>query len=756
MSYRDLMDAVDRYCAMGWPIFPVSGKIPREGSRGSKDGTDDPIKVREAVRAWRACDGLALSTGRGFVVVDFDSHKPMTDDEREAHQALFERMPETWLVSTTSGGVHLYYATSEEIPNSASKIAPLVDVRGTGGYVVIPPSPGYVVAHDAPIAPLPEWLAEMTRAPKQRKEIATTRPATITIGYGAKILDEECRKVEHATEGARNNELNECSFRVGQRVGAGEIDEGMAREYLLDAALRVGLTERESVKTINSGLTSGMAHPKERAPRVLVASQVLDEDALGIAGLMSEEIVEEHFDGRGSEVNAAALFVSNNDGLGDAAARDLWERTHGLGGLCSSYLDWVQRTADFDQPLLAVASLVALGSVLGARRLSHRGLTTSSYVVSIAPTTSGKGRPQACLQEALANGWPELTGPNDFSSTASTLQSAADAAAQTHGLVWILDEYGPRLRALMGEQAHQAAMRPLLLAFSTIGTGTYNAAQSLSRGGKPIVIQAPGVCLYGSTTPEALHAGMSRASLEDGFLGRHLFFGALATLPKRQRMDRSSCPDDVREMVTAARTMHDEWAREMIGLAGDKADPKTGKPIYLYRPQEITIDVDAEEILAGYGDELDERRRAHKDGDAPLAVLGRAEEHARRIAMCLALLARPGQTENVTAFEASIACELAEWSAQAISQSLLEHAHESEHEKTQQRVLAACRQAHAKGTVWVRRREIARATRNVDSGTLDKALQSLGERGEIELRRTERSPNGKGGGAETYLIRSTT
>lgn len=749
MSYRDLMDAVDRYCAQGWPIFPVSGKIPRSGSGGSHDGSDDPIKVREAVRDWRACDGLALSTGRGFVVVDFDSHKPMTDDEREAHEALFERMPETWLVSTTSGGVHLYYATSEAIPNSASKIAPLVDVRGTGGYVVIPPSPGYVVAHEAPIAPLPEWLAEMTRAPKQRKEITAVSRTSIAVavGYGAKILDEECRKVEHATEGTRNHELNECSFRVGQRVGAGEIDEGTAREYLLDAALRVGLTERESIKTINSGLTSGMMHPKEKAPRVLVASQVLDEDALGIAGLMSEEITE--------DTETTIARPTTRDVLGDDSARDLWERTHALGGLCSSYLDWVQRTADFDQPLLAVASLLALGSVLGARRLSHRGLTTSSYVVSIAPTTSGKGRPQSCLQDALANGWPELAGPNDFSSTASTLQSAADAAAQTHGLIWILDEYGPRLRAMMGESAHQAAMRPLLLAFSTLGTSTYNAAQSLSRGGKPIVIQAPGVCLYGSTTPEALHAGMSRASLEDGFLGRHLFFGALATLPRRQRMDRSSCPDDVREMVTAARTIHDEWQREMIGLAGDKADPKTGKPIYLYRPQEITIDADAEDILAGYGDELDERRRTYKDGDAPLAVLGRAEEHARRIAMCLALLARPGQTEHVTAFEASIACELAEWSAQAISRSLLEHAHESEHEKTQQRVLAACRAQHAKGTVWVRRREIARATRNVDSGTLDKALQSLAERGEIELRRTERSPNGKGGGADSIVIRAT-
>ncbi len=71
----------------------------------------------------------------------------------------------------TGGGSHAYlvYPDNTIVRNSAAKLAPGLDIRGAGGYVVIPPSvhsSGSVyefVREDCAIAPAPEWLLEMLR-----------------------------------------------------------------------------------------------------------------------------------------------------------------------------------------------------------------------------------------------------------------------------------------------------------------------------------------------------------------------------------------------------------------------------------------------------------------------------------------------------------------------------------------------------------------------------------------------------------------
>ena len=43
---------------------------------------------------------------------------------------------------TPSGGAHLFFA-ADGVTCSVDKIALGVDTRGDGGYVIVPPSPGY-------------------------------------------------------------------------------------------------------------------------------------------------------------------------------------------------------------------------------------------------------------------------------------------------------------------------------------------------------------------------------------------------------------------------------------------------------------------------------------------------------------------------------------------------------------------------------------------------------------------------------------
>ncbi|WP_461628003.1 bifunctional DNA primase/polymerase, partial [Bradyrhizobium sp. 25ACV] len=69
-----------------------------------------------------------------------------------------ERLGTTWTVQTRSGGQHLYYIHRPGLRGSASKIAPGVDVRADGGYVIAWWALGYRILIYAPYAAWPAFL----------------------------------------------------------------------------------------------------------------------------------------------------------------------------------------------------------------------------------------------------------------------------------------------------------------------------------------------------------------------------------------------------------------------------------------------------------------------------------------------------------------------------------------------------------------------------------------------------------------------
>jgi hypothetical protein len=86
-------------------------------------------------------------------------------DLYRAVRGLGQVLPRTWTVSTKSGGRHFYFrAPSGALRSSGHRKGWAVDVKASpNAWVVAPPTPGYAVVDDSPIATLPDWLAAWLR-----------------------------------------------------------------------------------------------------------------------------------------------------------------------------------------------------------------------------------------------------------------------------------------------------------------------------------------------------------------------------------------------------------------------------------------------------------------------------------------------------------------------------------------------------------------------------------------------------------------
>ena len=256
------------YARNGWAVFPVqpSGKVPAT-SNGCKAATVD---LEQVDRWWtRNPDyniGVATGSVSGLVVVDLDGPQGF---ESWSFLANLHRAPDTLWCFTGSGGWHAYFTHPGGLRNSASKIAPGIDIRAEGGYVVAPPSihpcgePYTWHTRRRPV-PLPEPLELMSR-PKPTVRHDFTPPAGGSNGYTRAALRGETEAVAAAPSGTRNDQLVKSAFKLGTLVGAGDLDATEATEALLAAAAACGLPDREAEATVRSGLAAGADNPRNRS-----------------------------------------------------------------------------------------------------------------------------------------------------------------------------------------------------------------------------------------------------------------------------------------------------------------------------------------------------------------------------------------------------------------------------------------------------------------------------------------------------------
>lgn len=132
--------AMYTYADYGISTFPCNGKHPLTAN-GFKNAT----RSHDVIAQWEKSlkiTGVGVPTGQenGFLVLDVD----LKNDGPSHLEHLQEKhgpLPETLTVKTGGGGTHYYFRCPDAtVKNSAGAIAPGIDIRANGGYVIVPPS----------------------------------------------------------------------------------------------------------------------------------------------------------------------------------------------------------------------------------------------------------------------------------------------------------------------------------------------------------------------------------------------------------------------------------------------------------------------------------------------------------------------------------------------------------------------------------------------------------------------------------------
>ena len=138
----------------GLPVFPCLPDKSPAVRGGFKSATTDRLQIKQ----WR-WDGLliGLRTGMqsGIAVLDVDTARH--PEAEEWLQTNKRRLPVTRSHLTRSGGLHLLFRANESVRINASLIAPGIDVRGEGGYIIWWPAHRCPVLDFLPLAELPDW-----------------------------------------------------------------------------------------------------------------------------------------------------------------------------------------------------------------------------------------------------------------------------------------------------------------------------------------------------------------------------------------------------------------------------------------------------------------------------------------------------------------------------------------------------------------------------------------------------------------------
>lgn len=239
-----LIAALD-YARRGKPVFPCRPDKRPYTASGFLDATTEPEQVEAWWRQWPdALIGMPTGAVSGVIVIDLDVREEYDGGEAWSRlEAENGQLPDTVESLTPSGGRHLWYShPGFPVKNSAGKLGRGVDVRGDGGYVIVPPS-------QAPGGKRYEWEGSNPR-----------KPAALPA-WGLKLLDQDIpppRGVSYETNTAESGQRNVYLASVAGKLAHAGLGREQIRSMVLAENARAcspPLSEAEIDRTVMKSAT---------------------------------------------------------------------------------------------------------------------------------------------------------------------------------------------------------------------------------------------------------------------------------------------------------------------------------------------------------------------------------------------------------------------------------------------------------------------------------------------------------------------
>ena len=664
---------------------------------GSHDATTDEAQIREWwTKHPRAHIGLA--TGPDSVwVVDVDPEGLLW------YEANSDLLGEPLIQRTPRGGYHLVYRWPDdgrEPRQGTNVLAPGVDVRAAGGYIVAEPATSWngreYVWEDGP----QDLIAEGKRLPDAPSDLLD-------------LVDKQARPFVRHESGSASS-----SITPGRRA---EIAEALAHIPAddRDTWLRVGFALHDECDGDDGyALWAEWSQKSEKYDpddqrrtwaKITGGRGVSKETVFGMAG-------DRGYVGPGPETRRALEAESMTVDIPTPESKtettalallEIAEAERKEQGLIGALTDWITRSGIRPQPALALgAALSIVGTAAGRKyEAAATGVRTNIMVLGVAPSGAGKDHARQCAKIILdAAGASDRLGAEDVGSGQGLLSALESHPVQ----LFLLDEFGDLLARTCGPRAsswERDIATTLLRLYSSADTIVRGrAVRSRDRDD----IQHPCCCVYGTGVPR-LYEGLTSAEATGGLLSRILVFDADAwrgKRPKRQRPDMTKQPPP----ALIGQLSDIVWTRQPHLVASPPAEmvrvPEDGACEDVWDRCEATTDRE----MGGSGTE----------------IWARLEEQARRLALIRAV-GRSADEPRITADDAAWGERLAGTLVRSIAERVEAQAADSVAEAHAKAILRALTEAGGRMSTA----ELARGVSRLSRRERQDALGSLVDQGRI-------------------------
>jgi hypothetical protein len=242
------------------PVFPCGPTKKPACKSGFKAAVQEPEKI---VELWRKYPGPLIGTPTGersgIDVLDID---PRHGGDAWLETAV-DLLPHTRRHHTRSGGVHILFRHYQGIKNSASLIAPGVDVRGQGGYIIWWPADGHKVENGHLLEDWPIWLRKMLLPePKRRAPVAVPATRQEADARANRMIARAFDDLRSAPPGQRHYTLRRVAFTLGGLERFFAQGHSDIERTLVEIIMKTGAQDRENAKkTVAWAFQGGVSQP---------------------------------------------------------------------------------------------------------------------------------------------------------------------------------------------------------------------------------------------------------------------------------------------------------------------------------------------------------------------------------------------------------------------------------------------------------------------------------------------------------------